>query len=506
MTPLACSRRAWLGSAASVWAGSAWAGRQDTAPLQLVGPWEVGGLQPAVSGYLFTRLQVAETLMGALDDGTPAAALAEHWHASADGLQWHFRLRPQARFHDGSRVTAAAVVRALRLARTPPSPLAAAPISTIEAVGEQQVLIRLTQPHSSLLARLAHSSTLVLAPAAYRPNGQVQQIIGSGPYRIQALVPPQLIATQRTPTWDGPHPAIDQVRYLCASRAETRALMAEAGQADLAYGLDAPSVRRLRTHPQVHVEQVLLPRTVALKLNAALPALQDLRVRQALSLAIDRQGIATALLRDPALAATQLLPPVLAGWHDPTLPPLQHGLAHARHLLDQAGVATARAPLRLTLRTFPDRPELPWIATALQAQWRAVGVQVQLAIGNSGEIPWQHRQGQLEVALIARHYGNLPDPTATLQADFGPRGGDWGAMGWHDPCLTDALAQLARGALDAANTTLRRRVTTTLQQALPLIPVAWYRQHVAVSQRVQGVRLDPLERSYRLTEMTWQNA
>jgi peptide/nickel transport system substrate-binding protein len=53
---------------------------------------------------------------------------------------------------------------------------------------------------------------------------------------------------------------------------------------------------------------------------------------------------------------------------------------------------------------------------------------------------------------------------------------------------------------------LRATVTQALQAELPVIPVAWYRQHVAVGQRLAGVTLDPLERSYRLTAMEWNAA
>ena len=86
------------------------------APLQIVGPWEISGLAPASSGYVFTRLQVTETLLDAADDGQPRPALARLWRRSADGLVWQFELRPGARFHDGTRVTAAAVVRSLQAA------------------------------------------------------------------------------------------------------------------------------------------------------------------------------------------------------------------------------------------------------------------------------------------------------------------------------------------------------------------------------------------------------
>nr|WP_296021734.1 ABC transporter substrate-binding protein [uncultured Acidovorax sp.] len=494
------------------------------APLQIVGPWEISGLAPASSGHVFTRLQVTETLLGASDDGLPQAALAQRWRVSADGLVWHFALRPGARFHDGTPVTAAAVVRSLQAAQVAPALLSQAPIESITAPDEGTVLIRLQRPHTALPALLAHSSTMVLAPASYGADGKVRSIIGSGPYRIAVLVPPQQVETVVFDGYDGPRPAIAAVRYLAASRAETRALMAESGQADLAYGLDPASLRRLRRHAQnpaaarraqVRIESVTLPRTVIVKLNAGLPALRDVRVRQALSLAIDRRGIAHALMGDETLAATQLLPPTLGAWHNPHLSPLRHDPQAAAQLLQAAGWQRsgdglrdpAGQPLQLVIRTFLDRPELQLIATALQEQWRLAGIAVKVSIGNSGDVPLGHRDGSLQLALAARNYANVPDPTGTLAGDFSPTGGDWGAMGWHSDAVVQALHALMRTNPSPERArALRATVTQALQAELPVIPVAWYRQHVAVGQRLAGVTLDPLERSYRLTAMEWNAA
>lgn len=485
----------------------------DRKPLQIVGSWEITGLAPANSGYMFTRLQVTETLAGAADDGTPEAALAERWSVSTDGLAWRFFLRPKARFHDGTPVTAAAAVRCLQTARVPPSLLSQAPIQAVEAEGAGTVVIRLKSPYAGLPSLLAHSSTMVLAPSSYEPGGKVRRIVGSGPYRIETLAPPQSVETVVFEGYDGPRPAIERVHYLTVSRAETRALMAESGQADLAYAIDPVSMTRLKKRASAHVAVVTLPRTAALKLNAGHPALKDVRVRRALSLAIDRAGIAKALLRDPGLAAGQLFPPTLEGWHDLALPPLAHDPAQAARLLAEAGwkrgpdgLRDARGrPLDLVMRTFVDRPELPVLASALQEQFRQAGIAVQVAIGNSGDVPLGHRDGSLELALMARNYATVPDPTGTLLQDFGPKGGDWGAMGWSSPSLQQALAELARGTASPERTrALRTQVARVLQDELPIIPIAWYRQQVAVSPRLAGVVLDPLERSYRLTRMAWQ--
>jgi len=483
----------------------------DAQTLRIVAPWEIAGLDPGRSGYIFARLQVAETLVTADDGGRPLPSLAHDWTLSDDRLVWRFHLRDGATFHDGAPVTAEAVAGALVRSRAMPAGvLRNAPIAEIRPDGDA-VVIRTERPFLSLPAFLAHASTIVLAPASYDEAGAVVRIIGSGPYRTTLVEPPLRVEIERFPAWRDGAPFIGRASYLAVGRGETRAAMAESGQADLVYVLAPETVDRLRRNARLSVTVVPVPRTRAVKLNAALPQFADVRTRRALSLALDREGIGTALLRSPSSPATQMFPPGLAEWHQPDLPPLAHDPAKARALLAEAGwrpgpdgiLVKDGRPFRFTLRTFSDRPELPAIATAMQAQLRDVGIDMGVAIVNSGEIPAGHNDGTLEAALFARNFSLVPDPLGTLLQDFGPNGGDWGAMNWSSPDLADALGKLGSAADPSERAALRRQVSHILHEELPVVPIAWYDYAVAASRRVGGVSIDPLELSYRLSGMRW---
>lgn len=480
-------------------------------PLTVVAPWEIKGLDPAVTGYAFTRMEAAETFVEVDEEGLPIPALARSWEVSEEGRLWRFELRPEVRFHDGTPLTAEAVVQALTVARGKPGVLDKAPIEAIEAEGDGHVVIRLSEPFSPLLAFLAHTSAQILAPASYAADGSVQEIIGTGPYRVTAVEPPQRLLLERFDDYWGEAPAIARTVFLAAGRGETRTLLAESGDAQIVFNLDPASVQRLARNESLEVVAVPLPRVVTLKVNAALEPLADPRARQALSLAIDRAGIAAALLRQPEVAATQLFPPGMGAWHDAALPPLTRDLDEARALLAELGwqpgadgiLEREGARFAVTLRTYPDRPELPLLATALEDQLREIGVEVTIAIGNSGDIPAGHQDGTLELGLIARNFSLVPDPLGTLLQDFGPAGGDWGAMNWSDEGLTNAMEALLASADPAAAEAERRQITTVLQKELPVIPVVWYLQTAAISRGVEGVSIDPFERSYRLSRMRW---
>lgn len=488
------------------------AAQAGPAVLRVVTPWEISSLEPSRAGYVFTRMQVSETLVGADNGGLPKPGLAASWAVSGDRLSWLFTLRESATFHDGTLVTAEAAAAALRRAKAQPGPFSTAPVTAIEAPDPRTVVLRTSQPLAAMPAFLAHSATQILAPSSYDDAGAVRRVVGSGPYRVRSMDPPLRMEVERFDAWSGgPRPAIERVTYSVVPRAETRAVMAESGQADLVFILDPPGQDRLRRARRVDLRTQPIPRTQVIKLNAGLPFFDDVRERRAISLLVDRDGISRAVLRNPGNAAAQMFAPTLAEWHVPALPPLKRDVAEARRLLAECGwvpgangtLEQEGKPFRVTLRTFSDRPELPVSAAALQENLREAGIDMQVAVANSSEIPAGHRDGSLEMALFSRSFSILPDPIGTLRVDFGVAGGDWGAMGWSDAALIAALDQLGGTSDPIERGRLRSQVASILHGQLPVIPVAWYDNSVSVSRRLAGVSVDPLELSYRIADMRW---
>jgi len=483
---------------------------QARTDVVIASPWEVASADPAVSGHAIQKLQIMENIVDADAEGTLRPGLATDWSVSEDGSSWTFTLREGVSFHDGTVFDATSAAQALNRAHELPGVLAQAPITGIEA-GDGTVVITLERPFAALPALLAHATTVIPAPAALDADGVPAELIGTGPFRATAFSPPQAIEMARFDDYWGDAPAIETASYLAAGRAETRALMAESGDADLVFTLDPAGFAHLGDVADVETVAVPIPRVVTLKVNAAHPFLDDPRAREALSLAIDRTGIAAAITRFPEGAATQLFPPALGAWHDDALAPLQTDIEAARARLAELGwtdgddgiLTRDGERFALEMRTFPDRPELPLIAAALQDQWRAIGVELAVTVANYSIIPEGHQDGTLEVALYARNYALTPDPIGTVLQDFGAGGGDWGAMGWESATVTDALERIAASADDAVRAEAIGTVSATLQAELPVIPIVWYQHTVAIADGLQGVVIDPLQRSYGLSAVSW---
>ena len=485
-------------------------GAADKTTLNVSSPWEIASYDPSVSGFAFYRLGVMETLVDATVDGVLQPGLATEWQMSDDGLSWRFNIREGVSFHDGSLLSADVAAAALNRAFDKPGILSKTPITSIEAE-QNEVVIKLDEPFAALPALLTHNTTVIAAPASIDADGAYISAIGTGPFAVDIFTPPQSLDVKRYDDYWGVKATLEKVSYLAVARAETRALMAESGDADLVFSLDPSGFAHLATVDTVEPRSVPIPRVVSVKLNAGHKFLEDPRARRALSLAIDRIGIATAITRFPEASATQLFPPALDQWHNEALKPLTQDIDAAKALLAELGwVADNDGVLMrdgerfsLLLRTFPDRPELPLIAAALQDQWRTIGVELEVSVSSYSEIPAGHKDGSLHVALYARNYGLTPDPIGTVLQDFGPGGGDWGAMNWDNGEVAQALQSIAATNDQSVRNEHIGTVVKALHEEMPLIPVVWYQHTVSVAKGLQGYVVDPLERKFRLNQISW---
>ncbi|NJM43384.1 MAG: hypothetical protein HC858_04360 [Brachymonas sp.] len=208
---------------------AAWAQSNANRPLQISSPWEITSLDPSKAGYIFTRLEIAETLVEVNNAGQIVPGLAASWSVSGNQLTWRFKLRPNAKFHDGSAVTADAAVKSLERALAQPGVLRNAGVKKMSAANNE-VVIELAKAFTALPAFLAHSSTQILASASYNADGSIKAIMGSGPYRITSVQPPQKVEAERFAQYDGKQPAIARISYLAAAGARRAACWLKVGK------------------------------------------------------------------------------------------------------------------------------------------------------------------------------------------------------------------------------------------------------------------------------------
>jgi len=295
----------------------------------------------------------------------PVPALAR-WKC-ADALHCRFTLGDKGRqFHDGTSLTAhdvAATYRSLLTLRNSPHTAEFANIAAVQVVDDNTISFTLKQADAQFPARLIVG--ILPAKLINQKHDFARQPVGSGPMKLVSWN--RVLKLQRVS--DRQSVIIEEVRD-----PTVRVLKLLRGEADLLQGdLPPELVAYLRNQADVIVKELPGANYSYLGFNMHDAQLQDVRVRRAVTLAIDRDTIVRQALVGGSRPATAILPPEhWAG--NAALPPYSYDPTEARTLLQQAGIAL---PLKLVYKTSTDAQRVR-LATILQAQMRPAGIELEI--------------------------------------------------------------------------------------------------------------------------------
>ncbi|GAB2932209.1 ABC transporter substrate-binding protein [Rhodococcus aerolatus] len=440
----------------------------------------VAGLSPfGDDALVLSRLGVTDGLTALDPAGSPVPALAARW-VRQDPTSWRFTLAPDLVFHDGTPVTADAVVGALTAA-TAASPVPRAVRGTgLSATAEAgDVVVRTSSPDPVLPQRLSSPTLAVLAPAAYTAAGVDPVRHGTGPYVLESVRGTEgATLTAFAGYRDGP-PEAPGVEARFVTDAATRASALRAGEVDVA---DALPIAQLPLLEAGQVQQVALPRTDSLLLTTTSPVFSDAGLRSAAAAAVDPAALAAGVFEGQADAATGLFGPAVP-WAAGRAAPLP-----AAPAVDPGGRA-------VTVATYSDRAELPETLTVVAQSLTDAGFTVTQVVRSYADLEADLLAGRFDAAVASRSsLLDTGDPAAFLAADVTCGGGNNLAR-LCDPGIDAAVAALA-GVDDVAE----RRVDALAVEAQVLatravVPLVHERARIGVGTDVTGVAADPFERS-----------
>lgn len=352
--------KCWLvGIIAGCWLGSALA-TSATIGIQL-GPssldphFAISTPNQKVSLHLFDALLLRD------EDMRLIPGLATEWER-IDPLTWEFRLRRDVRFHDGTPFTAADVAFSVeRVPLVPNSPAsfagAVAEIEATEIVDDYTIRFRTRQPFPMFLndiARIFIVSQQIAADATTQDFNSGLAAVGTGPYRLIDYAPGEFLRLQRNQDYWGELPDVEHLTLRIISNDAARVAALLSGSVDMIDVVPPADRERLAGDPRVRLAEITSSRVIYLGLDhdhASSPhirdrrgrplaenPLKDRRVREALSLLIDRQALVERVLHGAGEPAGQLVPYPLFG-HNPDIPPPPYDPERARTLLAEAGFA-----------------------------------------------------------------------------------------------------------------------------------------------------------------------
>jgi peptide/nickel transport system substrate-binding protein len=378
---------------------------------------------------------VYETLVRMGDDGEIEPLLATSYELLDDGLTYQFDLDPEARFTSGTVVDAAAVKASIDLMSQGTSKLVTAAMEQIESVSvvdADTVAIRLKQPSNFWLYSMTSTPGVIFDPAI---NDLANTPMGSGPYTVESWTKGDRITLMRNDSYWAAQPQFKQVsfRYIPDPNAMVSAMLS--GGIDVMAEMTSPdALGQFDDANRFTISSGTTNGEIVMGFNHDRPALQDLRVRQAIAYAIDRQALVDATWGGQGQVIGSMSVPTDPYYQDLTgIYP--YDPAKARTLLASAGVADLQLALRIPITPYGG-PAANDIATHLAEV--GITVTVEELDFSSRWLPEVYTDGDYDMTIVAHveardivnfanpdyywHYRNPEFADLIDQADHGSSG------------------------------------------------------------------------------------
>ena len=474
---------------------------------------EPGNLDPAratLPDDFFIIRALGEGLVSpAPHGGPPRPAAAERWDTSADGLTYTFHLRRNATWSNGEPVTAQDFVSSYRRVLTPATAapkaalfflvrgaedfyrgrLAAFAQVGFRAPDEHTLIVTLARPAAHFLAYAASGPWIPVNPRIVARHGRnwtrPEHHVGNGPFTLAEWRPGQRIVVQkRAGYWDAGAVKVDAIHFLAFDNGDAEDRAYRAGQLDVTMAVPYTKLAGYAAAQPSPLQHSPLHETRYLAFNTTRPPLNDVRVRRALALTLDRSALVNQVLQGGLTVARHYVPPGLGGFTP--IARLAEDAAEARRLLNEAGYPGGAG--------FPVLELTGWTQTtvleAVQAMWKKqLGLSVRIAVREARVHLAALQQGDYDIGFMTA-IPDVADP-ADLLKDL-HSGAPANYPQWRDVEF-DRLLTLA-GATDAPVERLAflAAAEARLTMECPVAPLYFNARNYLLQPAVQGWHEDAI--------------
>jgi peptide/nickel transport system substrate-binding protein len=379
-------------------------------------------------------------------DMTPVPELAESWQVSPDGLTWTFKLRQNVKFHDGQEMTSADVKFTFdRLFEKSPGKSDFIAVDKVEPAGKHAIKFVTKEPFAGLLAALGGFWGFIINEAGVKKHGDLNKAaVGTGPFVLEDWKVEQQMTLKKNPHYFKKGvPYVDQVLLRVIPDEANIVAALRTGQIHHAFIEDNKNFNLLKDEKTLTGYRSSRLGYDFLNINASRGPLKDVRVRQAISWAIDRAQV----MRVAASGFGRLTPPATAPMKQWQLPPEQWmkyykpDVERARKLMAEAGQGGG---FTVKLSVIPTFPTMVSGAPVIAAHLKRIGINVE--IENVEYAVWIKRWLAKDFDLTMNTTPGYADPdTAFFRALHSTKGQNWNS--WSVPDL-DALLEEGRRTLD----------------------------------------------------------
>ncbi len=437
------------------------------------------------AGTREVMFNVFEGLMKPTSDGELIPAVAESYTVSEDHLLYSFKLRQGVTFHNGQPVTAADVVWSYQRCAAPQEAdvIRVEAFSAVEEIyqeGENTVCFRLSEPSNEFLSYL----TAAVLPENY--TEQDTKPVGTGPFRFVSRAAQESIVLERYDGYWGEKPSLTRVTYKIIENADSIVLSLQSGAVDLVAHLTRTQAAQLGSG--FHVEAGTMNLVQALYLNHAVAPFDDVRVRQALCHAIDRQQILDLAFDGYGTLLGSSMYPAFGKYFDDELTNYyEYSPEKAKALLAEAGY-----PDGFSMEITVPSNYQPHMDTAqvVVEQLKAVGISAAIRpVTFESWVDEAYTNRQFQSTLVGVDASNMT-ARAMLERFVSSHGKNF--INYSDAAYDDMFVYAQRCYDDGEQTAIYRQMERNLTENAANVYIQDLADLVAVRDGIQGPEFYPI--------------
>ena len=355
--------------------------------------------------------QIYDTLLYYSPDGTkdPEPRIAESYEISDDGLDYTFHLRDDVTFHDGTPVTADDVVFSIELYKASEyQGSQISMLSSVEATDEHTVVCHLDAPYSPFLQGIC--SPMIASKAYYESSEDdfVNNPIGSGPYKFVSRAKGSNIKLEANEDYYRGAPEIKEVTFEVIPDSSTKAIALQTGEVNFAE-IDSATKPQLEANPAITIAEVPTSAFSYIAMNTEKEPFNDVKVRQAINYAIDRDNLVAVCYDGEAEVNSNICAKERFGYSDDQFQ-YTYDPEKAKELLAEAGIETP-----YDLGEILVAEKYSNLATVIQNDLKAVGLDVTISVKEFNSYISDLQNGSYGITALNM---TLEGDTQTLEMAF----------------------------------------------------------------------------------------
>jgi peptide/nickel transport system substrate-binding protein len=440
------------------------------------------------NGGIITVFPCLNFLARVSPDGVPQPELATSWTPSADTRMWTFKLRQGVKFHDGSDFKADDVVATYRrladktTGSTAASALTFLPPDGIEKVDDQTVIFHLSRAQADF-PYYTYIYQAGILPATWSGDW-ASSPIGTGPFKMTSYTAGQGSSYVRNENyWENGLPYLDGIEIKIWQDPSGELTALQSGASDLMALTPYDALDDIRKNPNLQVTSSRSASYDAMHMRVDTAPFDNVKVRQALALALNRQDVLVTVLGPDGgeLANDQPVAPILRDHVDVGMK--TQDLATARRLLAEAGHPNG---FEFDLPTHSGAEWLKNFALTLQQAFAPIGVKANLVVETS-QVYYNH---WTTVTTGVTEWASRSTASEILNAAY-RTGVNWNSAHWSNPTFDKALDELDATVDPARRKELMQTMEKALSDEIPALITYHRGSPRGFSKRVQGMPNDP---------------